>query len=123
MRILADENLPGDVVNALISENFDVQWIRTISPGINDQKVLQKAQEENRILITFDKDFGELAFKYGLPASCGIVLFRIPVLPPGEIVTIVVEALKSRSDWQGHFSVVEQNRIRMRPILRVLKSE
>jgi predicted nuclease of predicted toxin-antitoxin system len=48
--------------------------------GSNDEEVLEIAMKEERILITFDKDFGELAFKKGLPAACGIILFRVPLL-------------------------------------------
>jgi predicted nuclease of predicted toxin-antitoxin system len=72
--------------------------------------------EEKRVLITFDKDFGELAFKQGIPASCGIILFRIPLLSPEYAVEFIARVIKSRDDWRGHFSVVETNRIRMRPI-------
>jgi predicted nuclease of predicted toxin-antitoxin system len=120
LRILADENFPGDAVKALKNEGYDVEWIQTIAPGSNDKEVLRMALEEKRILITFDKDFGELAFRYGLPAYCGIILFRITLLSPSYVVKKVVETLKSRSDWEGYFSVVEVNRIRVRPLMRVL---
>jgi predicted nuclease of predicted toxin-antitoxin system len=65
MRILADENFPGDAVTALREQGHDVLWIRTDAPGISDHEVLTHAQAEARILITFDKDFGELAFRFG----------------------------------------------------------
>ncbi|MCP5103282.1 MAG: hypothetical protein GY950_07885 [bacterium] len=116
LRFLADENFSGDAVNALKKRKFDVAWIRRDCPGVSDEIVLKKAMEEERILLTFDKDFGELAFKRGLPASCGVVLFRIPLLSPGRVVKIVEDALSSRDDWAGHFSVVEMQRIRMRPL-------
>ena len=76
MRILADENFPGDAVAALRDQGHDVLWVRADAPGITDREVLSLAQAEGRIVITFDKDFGELAFRFGLPASSGIVLFR-----------------------------------------------
>jgi predicted nuclease of predicted toxin-antitoxin system len=63
MRILANENFPGDAVNALRLEGHDVAWIREDAPGSLDTQVLQRAQDEERVLITFDKDFGELAFR------------------------------------------------------------
>jgi predicted nuclease of predicted toxin-antitoxin system len=119
LRFLANENFPGDAVKALTRIGYDVAWILKAAPGSSDEEVLKRAMEEERILITFDKDFGELAFKRGLPASCGIILFRIPLLSPQYVVKIVNEALKSRDDWAGYFSVVEMNRIRMKPIFRV----
>ena len=77
MRILANENFPEDAVVALRKAGHDVAWIRTEAPGSSDREVLRRAQTEGRVLITFDKDFGELAFRAELPASSGIVLFRI----------------------------------------------
>ena len=116
MNFLADENFPGDAVAALRLQGHDVCWVRTESSGISDPEVLTRAQTENRILLTFDKDFGELAFRSGLPASCGIILFRIKT-PSGAIVAQkVIAAIATRTDWQGHFSVIEDDKIRMRPL-------
>ena len=71
------------------------------------------AQVEGRTVVTFDKDFGELAFRLRLPASNGIVLFRITQFSAAHIARVAVVALESRGDWAGHFSVVEEARIRM----------
>ena len=65
-------------------------------------------------MLTFDKDFGDLSFCSNLPVSCGIVLFRIPLLSVDYLATAIVEAVESRTDWAGHFAVVEPGRIRMR---------
>jgi predicted nuclease of predicted toxin-antitoxin system len=61
MRFLADENFPGDAVTALRTSGQDVLWIRTDAPGITDQDVLARSLKDARVLLTFDKDFGELA--------------------------------------------------------------
>ena len=81
--------------------------------GSNDEQVLSRAQEENRILVTFDKDFGELAFRAKLPSTSGVILFRISLISSKHIAQIAVQAIASRTDWAGHFSVVEDQRIRM----------
>lgn len=81
MRLLANENFPGDAVDALRAQGHDVAWIRLDAPGSSDREVLARAQNENRILITFDKDFGELALKEGLPAASGVILFPHPLTP------------------------------------------
>ena len=91
-------------------------WIRTLAPGISDQAVLALAQAEGRVLITFDKDFGELAFRYGLPSTCGVVLFRCAAPSPQRVAEVATKSLESRNDWEGHFSVVEDARIRMTPL-------
>lgn len=116
MRILADENLPAPAVAALRERGHAVFSACTEMPGAPDTEVLARAQAEDRVLITFDKDFGELAFRHGLPASCGVVLFRLSSSSLDEAVRAVVAALESRSDWPGHFSVIEEGRVRHRPL-------
>lgn len=112
MRLLADENVPRAVVDELRRWGHDLDWIRTASPGISDPEVLERARVEDRIVLTFDKDFGELAFRQRLPCGCGVILLRL-VLPPDELATRIADVLASRDDWPGHFSVVEAERIRM----------
>lgn len=116
MRLLADENFPGEAIDTLRAAGHDVLWVRTEAPGSPDLVVLAWAQAEERILITFDKDFGELAFRAGLPASSGVILFRIAMPSAAHVARLSVIALASRSDWAGYFSVVEDHRIRMTPL-------
>jgi len=113
MRILANENFPGDAVMALRERGHNVAWVRYDAPGSSDTQVLARAQAEGRVLLTFDKDFGELAFRSGLPASSGVVLFRISAPSSAHVARVAVAALESRTDWAGHFAVVEDDRIRM----------
>ena len=116
MRFLANENFPGDAVASLRNGGHDVAWVRTEGPGEPDQQVLARAQRERRILLTFDKDFGELAWRSSLPAESGIVLFRIPMPPPGRVGEALSGILASREDWSGNFAVVEPGRVRIRPL-------
>jgi predicted nuclease of predicted toxin-antitoxin system len=113
MRILANENFPGDAVTAMRGAGHDVAWVRALRPGISDVDVLAWGLAEGRILVTFDKDFGELAFKSNPPANCGIILFRIRKQSPEYVANRAVEILNARTDWAGHFSVVEDDRVRM----------
>jgi predicted nuclease of predicted toxin-antitoxin system len=116
MRFLANENFPFDAVEALRQQGHDVTWIRIESPGISDLEVLSRAQAEDRILLTFDKDFGELAFRANLPAAKGIILFRIATPSSMAVAQAITTAIASRDDWAGHFSVIEADKIRMRPL-------
>jgi len=118
IKLLADENFPRYAVDALREEGYDVVWIRTESPGIADEQVLERAMDEERVLITFDKDFGEMAFHQNLPADCGIILFRITTASGREAAQKAVRAVNSRDDWHGHFSVVDDRRVRMRELPR-----
>ena len=117
MRIYANENVPGLAVTALRAHGHDVRWARTDSPGADDSWILQQASADRRLVVTFDKDFGELAFRRRLPATQGIVLFRLALASPEEAARLIVAILESRSDWRGNFSVVELDRIRMRPLI------
>ncbi|MBV8425818.1 MAG: DUF5615 family PIN-like protein [Hyphomicrobiales bacterium] len=114
MRFLADENLPGEAVAALEQAGHDVVWVRTAAPGSKDEIILAWAVREGRVLITFDKDFGELAWRAGLPASSGIILFRLPMPVAAKVGAVIAARIGERSDWDGHFSVIEPGRIRMR---------
>jgi predicted nuclease of predicted toxin-antitoxin system len=58
MRLCANENIPADGVVALRSQGHDVLWIREAIPGATDVQVIERAMVEQRLLLTFDKDFG-----------------------------------------------------------------
>ena len=114
MRFLANENFPGAAVRALRAAGHDVSWIRTAAPGMPDQDVLAWAMREERILLTFDKDFGEVARRSALSVTCGVVVFRMPMPAPGAVGERLAGLITTRDDWAGHFSVIEPGRIRMR---------
>jgi predicted nuclease of predicted toxin-antitoxin system len=116
MLFLANENIPVAVVETLRNEGHDVAWVRTDAPGSKDPEILQRAVKENRILLTFDKDFGDLAFQSELPAVCGIVLLRLQASSSAALASMVAAAIRSRSDWAGNFSVVDPGRIRVRSL-------
>ena len=114
MRFLADENFPGAAIVALRAEGHDVESVRSEMPGVSDDVVLAHARATARVLLTFDKDFGELVLRRSAVASCGVVLFRLPMGPAAELAGRIAVALAARNDWAGHFSVIEPDRIRMR---------
>lgn len=116
MKFLANENFPGAAVVALAASGHDTIWIRAAAPAMIDTEILAWADREDRILLTFDKDFGELARKAALPESCGIILFRIPMPAAGEVGERLKALVEARQDWAGHFSVIERGRVRMRKL-------
>ena len=81
-----------------------------------DPEVLAWAGREQRILLTFDKDFGELARGSALPRTCGVVLLRMPMPKPEEAGLRLAALINAREDWAGNFSVIEPGRVRMRPL-------
>src|SRR5688572_1859764 len=114
MRFLADENFPRDAVVELQSAGHDIAWVRTAAPGVSDAQVLAWAVREGRILLTFDKDFGELVRGAPIPATCGVILFRVPMPKPRDAGKRIAALVAEREDWIGHFSVIEPGRVRMR---------
>jgi predicted nuclease of predicted toxin-antitoxin system len=116
VRLLANENCPGALVVRLRQRGHDVAWIRDLSPGAGDERVLARAKAEGRVLLTFDKDFGELAVSAGISAPSGVVLLRVSAASPDSVAAVVADALEAHPGWEGAFSVIEDARIRRRQL-------
>jgi predicted nuclease of predicted toxin-antitoxin system len=116
MRIIANENVAATVISELRRRGHDVNWIKESNPGVGDEAVLATAQNEQRLVLTHDKDFGELAFRYGLPAACGVLLIRLSGSGRQADIEQVLNVIDSRDDWAGQFSVASRGRLRMRPL-------
>ncbi|MHB1038340.1 MAG: DUF5615 family PIN-like protein [Pirellulales bacterium] len=119
MRWLVNENVSGTVVRALRNRGHDVLSVKESLRGAGDPAILARAQAENRVLLTHDKDFGELAFRVGLPATSGVVLLRLGSADPESDNRRVLEVLGSSVHWTGHFAVVTDDRVRIRPLVRM----
>ena len=91
-------------------------WARTDMAGSPDAEILARACADSRLIVAFDKDFGELAYRFGLPTSCGVIIFRLVPSSPEFVAERAVSVLQSREDWQGKFAIAEETRIRLRPL-------
>jgi predicted nuclease of predicted toxin-antitoxin system len=114
----ANENIPAPAVTALRARGHDVWWGSESGPGWADTKVLELAQAQGRVLLTCDKDFGELVFKQRTPTA-GVVLFRASRPSPealGDFIARFVDAFGHA--FPGHFTVVrdEPARVRIVPL-------
>ena len=78
LRLLADENFPGDVVKTLTWKGHEVAWIRKDAPGVSDEEVLKRAMKEKRILITFINTLQKLVFLSKLFLSLWFNQFQCP---------------------------------------------
>jgi predicted nuclease of predicted toxin-antitoxin system len=112
MKFVADENFPRAALRLLRQSGFDIASIAESHPGLPDTEVLAVASAEGRTLLTFDKDFGDLAFRQGLPASCGVILFRVGSLSSTASASLALATLRSGVAWGGHFCVVNERRVR-----------
>jgi predicted nuclease of predicted toxin-antitoxin system len=115
MNFLADEGVDRHIVERLRQSNYDVLYIAEIEPSISDEEVLNRANEKNALLITADKDFGEMVFHQNLLTVGGVVLLRLSGLTPERKAEIVSKAIQSReSELPNAFSVISPGRTRIR---------
>lgn len=114
MKLLADEGVDGQIVVALREDGHEVLYIAELDPGIPDTFVLEQASRSGALLITADKDFGELIFRQQKTPG-GVVLIRLAGLPPETKAQIVVTLLKEHgSEMSEAFSVISPGHLRIR---------
>ena len=117
MRLLADENVPLASVDALAAAGHDVRSVTRESAGSADTRVLEWAREEERILLTFDRDFGELVFRLGAAGPPGVVFFRLVPAGPSEPAEVLLALLREPGvQLVGAFTVVDRDHVRQRPL-------
>ena len=112
--LLVNENWPRPALLARRSAGLDVQAVVERMPGATDAEVLRLASDENRWVLTFDRDYGELVFARSVPPPPAIVYLRQGAYAP-EWPARVVHDLLSLADWvDGHLVVVTGRGLRRR---------
>ena len=115
MRFLADESCDFAVVRALREDGYEVTAVAEISPRLEDSAVLGLAREGSSILLTEDKDFGQLVFA-DHRSTGGVIFLRIARMARNATVAKVRDLVKQRGeDLRGRFVVVEPGRVRIGP--------
>lgn len=104
MKFVADENLGIKVPKYLATLGFDIVSVKEIAQGKPDTDILEIANSENRILITLDKDFGELVFKEKLIHS-GIILLRLRDESVKNKQKVLLKKLRSKKQFANKFTV------------------
>jgi predicted nuclease of predicted toxin-antitoxin system len=120
MRFLADENVPLPSIRLLREVGLDIEADGEFAPGAPDVQVLSHAASSGRILITFDRDFGELIYSRNAPVPRGVIYVRVLPASPEEPAQLLQDLL-ALPDIQllDRFTVLERERVRQRPLLRV----
>ncbi len=108
-----DENVGPSVADWLTKQHHDVSSIYEDYRGESDTFVLDKAQFEERILITNDKDFGEMVFRHKRPHS-GVILLRLANEQPMKTIAALRGLLERYSDQLAeNFVVVTETAVRI----------
>ena len=95
MKFLADENIDRQIVERLRQAGYQIWYVTEMFPSISDEIVLQLANEEQALLLTADKDFGELVFRQRL-MHLGVILIRLAGLSPNVKAKIVGRCCRNK---------------------------
>ena len=104
MKLVADEGVDKPIVDALRSGGFEVRYFAEAGAGTGDKEILTAAQEAQSLLLTSDKDFGELVYRQRL-TSAGVVLIRLEGLAGASKARLVLDAIEAhghRDAWRVH---------------------
>ena len=116
MNILVDESVGQQIVARLRDDGHDVLYIAEMAPGLDDEEVLGAANEHEALLLTADKDFGELVFRRGR-VSRGVMLLRLSGMAEEDKAAMVSTAIaEHEAELMDAFSVVSPRMVRIRPL-------
>ncbi len=93
MKLLANENFPLKSVHYLKDKGFDIKAIGVDNPSITDKLVMEIAISEERTILTFDRDYGELIFKNNYKPQKGVIYLRLQQYEadePGKLVEALI---------------------------------
>lgn len=115
MLVAADENVPGRTIRYLRDRGIDVLAVAETSPGLPDAQVLARAQAEARVLVTFDRDYGELIFKRGHRPPPSVIYLRSYPESVDELSAVVEWLLNGGAGTlEGYFVVWTREGVRKR---------
>lgn len=115
MKFLANENFPLKSVIFLKEHGLDIISIGGEVAGISDNEVMEIAIAEDRTILTFDSDYGELIFKYNYKPPQGVVYFRIQEYAPEEPGKILLDLLnEDKLSFASALTVYDSNSVRQR---------
>ncbi|HRO38463.1 MAG TPA: DUF5615 family PIN-like protein [Flavobacteriales bacterium] len=114
MRFLANENFPDPSITLLRDDGHDVLSIRQQAPGSPDPHVIAMAQAEGRIILTFDKDYGELIFKHAMESPPAVIFLRYRGRDPKAAARLIQAMLTEGTAVGERFTIVEGSGVRQR---------
>jgi predicted nuclease of predicted toxin-antitoxin system len=114
MNFVADEGVDRQIVERLRADGHSVLYVAEMAPGIPDDVVLTRANQELALLLTADKDFGEMVYRQSRLAN-GVILVRLAGLSSIQKAQIVASAIADHiQEMSKAFTVIEPGRVRVR---------
>ena len=114
MRFVADEGVDKVIVDRLRKDGHEILYVMESEPSISDDEVILRSNDNQAVLITTDKDFGELVFRQGRIAY-GVILVRLAGLSPGRKSDMVANAIRDHTGELVHsFIVITPAAVRIR---------
>ncbi len=114
MNLVADEGVDRQIVDRLRQDGHQVFYVAEMQPGIPDEAVLDLANHEDALLVTADKDFGELVFRERRSTS-GVILIRLAGPAPTAKAEIVASAIRVHAaQLPRSFAVITPKTLRIR---------
>lgn len=113
MQLVADESVDYRIISALRDLGIAVFAIIEELPSSNDTLVLELAVDKDWLLITQDKDFGEMIFRMR-QKHCGVLLIRLAGLTAGEYSWLAEEIVSHYDELQNSFAVMKGRKLRFR---------
>jgi predicted nuclease of predicted toxin-antitoxin system len=117
MKILLDTCIAADIQQKLEEAGHDVFWAGSLSPDPGDAVLLARAHDEGRVLVTIDKDFGELAIVHRKPHSGIVRLANMNAEQQGQVCLSVLRLYESDLT-SGAIITASTSRVRIRPPLK-----
>lgn len=115
MKLLANENFPYKSIYYLKEKGYDVLSIGMDNPSVLDSEIMKIAINEERIIMTFDRDYGELIFRHNYKPEQGVIYLRLDKYQPHEPGLIIEEIITNKEiDITRTLTVVDKNGIRQR---------
>jgi len=117
-RFLADEQIPGPSIRLLRALGYDVLAVAEVASGVPDRVVLDMARQEQRVLLTFDRDHGRLIYRERVVPPPGVLHIRFAAEPPERPALHIVTILNESSvTLFGRYTVLRgDDRITQRPL-------
>ena len=114
MKLIADEGVDQPIVSALRTEGFEVTYYAETNSGSMDEDILSHAQNTHTLLLTCDKDFGELVHRNRM-VTAGVLLIRLAGLSASKKSQLVIDAIRDHgSEMLGKFAVIAPGQLRIR---------